>query len=101
MSVWTRRLMNNEYALAAVSFRVDGRPQRCHFTLEQIGFLDVGKTGGYSCTDVFDKEHKSVTYNMKETIVLYVNPNGIIMFRCYPMKLIKPSFTDSFEHQIF
>ena len=36
MSVWMRPLVNKEYAVAAVSYRTDGRPQPMHFTLKEV-----------------------------------------------------------------
>ena len=38
MSVWMRPLVNKEYAVAAVSYRTDGRPQPMHFTLREVGY---------------------------------------------------------------
>ena len=38
MSVWMRPLVNKEYAVAAVSYRTDGRPQPMHFTLKEVGY---------------------------------------------------------------
>ena len=36
MSVWTRPLVNDEYAVGIVSYRTDGRPQPIHFTLKAV-----------------------------------------------------------------
>ena len=30
--------MNKEYAVAAVSYRTDGRPQPMHFTSKEVGY---------------------------------------------------------------
>lgn len=97
MSVWVRPLVHAEYAVAAVSFRRDGRPQHVHFTLEQIGLKSVGATGGYTCQDVFDPTHPIVTYTLKEQIVLYVPPNGIKMFRCYPLDFVDLPHDDAIQ----
>ena len=41
MSVWMRPLVNKEYAVAAVSYRTDGRPQPMHFTLKEVCHVTV------------------------------------------------------------
>lgn len=82
MEVWQRPLQGGEYALAAVSTRVDGRPQHMHFTLSDAGLKpDVGS---YLCVDLFDPNHRAISYKLKETISLYILPDSIIMYRCYP-----------------
>ena len=68
-----------------------------HFTLEQIGLKSVGATGGYTCQDVFDPTHPIVTYTLKEQIVLYVPPNGIKMFRCYPLDFVDLPYDDAIQ----
>jgi len=57
MEVWQRPLQGGEYALAAqlcaaaVSTRVDGRPQHMHFTLSDAGLK--ANVGSYLCVDLF------------------------------------------------
>lgn len=82
MEVWQRPLQGGEYAVAAVSTRTDGRPQHMHFTLSDAGLkADVGS---YLCVDLFDPNHRAVSYKLKETINLYIFPDSILMYRCYP-----------------
>ena len=41
MSVWTRPLIDDEFAVAVVSYRTDGRPQPIHFTLKQVKSFEL------------------------------------------------------------
>jgi hypothetical protein len=38
------------------------------------------------CADVYDPNHKTYTWKMSEDVALYVTPDSILMFRCYPMQ---------------
>lgn len=83
MSVWTRPLINEEYAVGIVSYRTDGRPQAIHFTLKAAGLKEPGT--GYLCADLYDQNHKAEMIGFDEKITLYVAPDSIIMWRCFPM----------------
>ena len=88
MAVWMRPLAEQQYAVAAVYTGTAGRPQPVHFTLKQIGLRDTGVTGGYQCRDLYDPSHKVYTYQMTQKIQLYVAPDSIILYRCYPIFFI-------------
>merc|ERR1712130_203760 len=86
MSVWTRPLVNGEFAVAAVNVGTSGKPERVHFTMRQLGLPDRGNKQfvGYQCTDLFDPAHAISTYSMDEPVVLYIPTDSIKMFRCRP-----------------
>jgi len=88
MAVWVRPLVYEEYAVAAVYMGTGGRPQPVHFTLKEIGLRDTGNTGGYLCLDLFDPNQGIYTYQMTEKIQLYVAPDSIIMYRCFPISFL-------------
>ena len=89
MSIWVRPLVENEFALAVVSFRTDGIPQSIEFTLRRAGLKDVGQ-GEYMCADIYDPNHKVTNWTMDQKVTLYLTPDSILMYRCYPMHYRNP-----------
>jgi len=95
MSVWTRPLIDDEFAVAAVSYRTDGRPQAMHFSLKEAG---LKKTSSYMCADLFDPDHNSKLFAFDEKITLYIEPDTIVMWRCYPEAFMRDD-VDGEQHQ--
>jgi len=94
MSVWMRPLVNKEYAVAAVSYRTDGRPQPMHFTLKEAG---LAEQKSYLCADLYDEDHKSTVFAYNEKITLYIPPDSIVMWRCYPQKFASAEVERDFD----
>ena len=125
MSVWMRPLVNKEYAVAAVSYRTDGRPQPMHFTLKEVCHVTVLGFGrpkdyipridpistpfdpifqaglaeqkSYLCADLYDEDHKSTVFAYNEKITLYIPPDSIVMWRCYPQKFASAEVERDFD----
>lgn len=95
MSVWTRPLIDDEFAVAAVSYRTDGRPQAMHFTLKEAG---LKKTTSYMCADLFDPDYNTKLFAFNEKITLYIEPDTIVMWRCYPEAFMQNDVSED-EHQ--
>lgn len=87
MSVWTRPLIDDEFAVAVVSYRTDGRPQPIHFTLKQAQLLPATT---YMCADLYDPDYNVKFFGYDEKIDLYVEPDTILMWRCYPQAFASP-----------
>lgn len=92
--MWVRPLKDDEFAVGMVSYRTDGRPQPLHFTLKQAGLKE---TQAYLCADLFDENHNSHMYAFDEKITLYIAPDNIIMWRCYPQKFASPEVAKDFD----
>lgn len=87
MSVWVRPLVDDDFAVAAVSYRTDGRAQPMHFTLKEAG---LKQASSYLCADLFDPNHNAKLFGFAEKITLNLTPDTIVMWRCYPQSFASP-----------
>jgi len=84
MSVWSRPLDHDEFALAVVSWRTDGISQEISFNIKQAGLKPL-TSGKYLCADLYDPNHPTFDATNDQKLTFYLFPDSIKMFRCYPM----------------
>ena len=78
---WSRPLSNGHCAIAALSTRTDGTPYPHTFTLADVG---ISKASAYSLYDLYQKKNIG-KFTPKDSITIYVVPNGIRMIRAVPV----------------
>ena len=51
----------------------------------------------YLCADLYDEDHKSTVFAFDEKITLYIPPDSIVMWRCYPQKFASAEVERDFD----
>lgn len=81
LQIWTRRLVKDSFAIAAVYLKQTGHPVKTSFRLKDIG---LSHPKGYNLTEVFDGSHLGL-FKPSENFTCYVNPSGIVLARAMPL----------------
>ncbi|XP_075035894.1 alpha-N-acetylgalactosaminidase [Mixophyes fleayi] len=81
LEVWTRELVNEQYAVAVLNKGTDGLPK--HFTTN-LALLNITEcTFGYKLYDVFDEEFLG-TVKSEEPFVVTIAPTGVVLLFVHP-----------------
>nr|XP_002130547.1 alpha-N-acetylgalactosaminidase-like [Ciona intestinalis]XP_026695194.1 alpha-N-acetylgalactosaminidase-like [Ciona intestinalis] len=93
IQVFSKPLDKGEFAVAAFSTRTDGTPHAIKFSLND---LKISGAKFYSLFDLFESKHLG-KYSTAEELDIYVDPNGISMFRASPISVENIFVEEVFE----